>query len=112
VPPAREKFERLTHAQARAIDRFGVHFDKYDMQNIAWHIQNNHGKLVEKLHDGLSSWRLTYKGVDMIVVMTKDLYGIATFLKPVMERKELPKGKRRETFLRGRKKWKQYEWIK
>lgn len=103
MPPAHLKAPRTTHAQARALERYGVHLDNWDISNIIHAIHKNEGTLVEHLPDGKSLWRLTYKGVEMLPLLTPDLWCVITFKTHGYQRHRGPK--RVKTYRNKVEKW-------
>ena len=47
MPPAYLKAPRVTHAQSRALQRYGIALDNWDMSNIVHAIQNNQFNTVD-----------------------------------------------------------------
>ena len=91
MPPASMKGPRVTHAQARALERYGVTLDRWDISSIIDAVHKNEGVLVERYADGSSLWEILYKGVNMLPVLSADLWCICTFKTHGYQRHAAPK---------------------
>lgn len=104
MPPARLKApSKVCHAQARALERYGIMLEYSDLGRILGIIQSNHATLVERHPHGTSTWALRYKKIDMRVVVNRHINEICTFLAPVYQR-QAPK-KRVKTWKNKVAKW-------
>jgi hypothetical protein len=70
----------MTHAQERALERYGLTLSNKDMAQVVDDIQQNRGRLLARLATGCSVWALTVKGVHTKLVVSADLWGVVTFL--------------------------------
>lgn len=96
---ARRKGQIINHAQMRAKERYGVDLDVNDLRQITRAIQDNQGTLLLLQKDGKSIWSLTYKNVEMRLVMDPTLWKVLTFLPLTKALRYRPK--RRRTIFRG-----------
>lgn len=104
MTPARNAVPPVLHAIARAKDRYGLDLTNKDLAKIARMIQTNQGALDKQYPDGKTQWFLTYNGVPVRLIISKDFYKIIAFI-PLHDAPRSHKPKRKRVWRNGVARW-------
>lgn len=104
---ARHAVERVPHACARALERYGLKLTLADLVKITHRVQNNDcTTFISMEPSGATQWFLEYKGVKVRVLISADFYRVITFLPLHGDRPTRPrKRKRKKIYLGGKQRW-------
>lgn len=70
------------HAKRRARERYGICLVRRDLDKMVASIQSRNGaaEIVRKVNNRISTWLVTYKGIDLPAVYDCHRHNIVTFL--------------------------------